>query len=273
MDLSGIIFVALAVAWAVYLIPKAIKHHDEVVRSRSIDRFSHRMRVLARREPVSSRDSRLVVAPGRASSAASVVEAKAARPTAAQVRSARLAARKATRRRRRVLGVLAFLNVVVAALAFAYVIGWAWQAVPVALTIAWLVACRLMVKKERAVFAPVLPSVVVPSEADAEEPETVVVERNEQGFDEVGSMSDTASIPVVAVGESTLWDPLPMTLPTYVSKPAATRRSVRTIALDDTGVWTSGRTEADSALARQADAQSAAARTEADGDEQRAVGS
>ena len=40
MDLSGLIFVALAVAWAVYLIPKALQHHDEVVRGRSVDRFS-----------------------------------------------------------------------------------------------------------------------------------------------------------------------------------------------------------------------------------------
>ena len=49
MDLSALIFVALAVAWAVYLIPKALKHHDEVVRSRSVEKFSHTMRVLARR--------------------------------------------------------------------------------------------------------------------------------------------------------------------------------------------------------------------------------
>ena len=49
-----------------------------------------------------------------------------------------------------------------------------------------------------------------------------------------------------------MWDPVPVTLPTYVSKPVATR-SVRTIDLDSTGVWTSGRTEADAALAREAD--------------------
>jgi hypothetical protein len=46
---------------------------------------------------------------------------------------------------------------------------------------------------------------------------------------------------------------VPVTLPTYVSKPPA-RRSVRTIDLDATGVWTSGRSEADSALARDAEA-------------------
>ena len=44
-----------------------------------------------------------------------------------------------------------------------------------------------------------------------------------------------------------------MTLPTYVSKPAAARRTVRTIDLDSTGVWSSGRSESDSALAREAD--------------------
>ena len=55
----------LAVAWAVYLIPKALKHHDEVARTRSIDRFSTAMRVLARREPVNRRDARLVVTPAR----------------------------------------------------------------------------------------------------------------------------------------------------------------------------------------------------------------
>ena len=63
MDLSALIFVALAVAWAVYLVPKALKHHDDVVRSRSVDRFSHTMRVLARREPVNRRNARLVVTP------------------------------------------------------------------------------------------------------------------------------------------------------------------------------------------------------------------
>ena len=269
MDLSGFIFVALAVAWAVYLVPKALKHHDDVVKSRSIDRFSHTMRVLARREPVSTRDARLVVSPVRASGT-TVVEAKAARPTPAPVRSRRAAARKAARRRRRVLGSLLLIAAAVAGLAAAHVIDWTWTAAPAALIVAWLVACRLMVKKERAVAAPVIPAVVVPSEAD--EPDTVIVdvERNEQGFDEVASGSDTTSIPAVLVGDPDLWDPLPMTLPTYVTKPVATRRSVRTIALDDTDVWTSGRTEADSKLARQADA---ARPAKGDADGQQAVGS
>ena len=64
MDPSALIFVALAVAWAVYLIPKALEHHEESARSRTVDRFSRTMRVLARREPVSRRNARLVAASG-----------------------------------------------------------------------------------------------------------------------------------------------------------------------------------------------------------------
>ena len=45
------------------------------------------------------------------------------------------------------------------------------------------------------------------------------VERNAQGFDEVDPMADTSSM--AAVVDPTLWDPVPVTLPTYVTKPAA----------------------------------------------------
>jgi hypothetical protein len=63
---------------------------------------------------------------------------------------------------------------------------------------------------------------------------------------------------------------VPVTLPTYVSKPAAERRSVRTIDLDATGVWTSGRSDADSALVRDAEERARRDEGEAPG---RAVGS
>ena len=60
MDPSALIFVALAVAWAVYLIPKALEHHEESARTRTVERFSARLRVLARREPINRRKARLV---------------------------------------------------------------------------------------------------------------------------------------------------------------------------------------------------------------------
>lgn len=276
MDLSGFIFVALAIAWAVYLIPKALRHHDEVARSRSVDRFSATMRVLARREPVSARDARLVVTPGRASSE-TVVTTKSNRPSAAQIRARREAARRATARRRRVLGILLFANAVVAGVAFASVIGWVWQAVPAGLLVAWLVACRLMVRSENAAFdsLPLRPSASrVPADDDV--PDDYPVAQNDQGFDEVDSDADTSTIPAVvdpAVVDPALWDPLPVTLPTYVSKPAAARRTVRTIDLGEPGAWTSGHTEETSALAREADAAAAVARDAEAAEERRATGS
>lgn len=262
MDLSGIIFVALAVAWAAYLIPKALRHHDEVARSRSIERFSNTMRVLARREPVNRRDARLVVTPGRAASTTTVVETKPARLTADQLRARREVTRRATRRRRRVLGGLLAANAVVIGLAAFVVVGWWWETLPAGLVVAWLVACRVMVKSERAALAP---GTVVPAEPAGPDLD-ISVEKNEQGFEELAPDSDTGVVPAVTEdGDPNLWDPLPMTLPTYVDKPAAARRTVRTISIDDSGVWTSGRTEIDAALAREADKQHSLDKAQADG--------
>ena len=279
MDPSSIIFLALAVAWAVYLIPKALHHHDEVARSRSVDRFSTTMRVLARREPVNKRDARLVVTPGRRTSTSeiSVKPTTAPAPTPAQVRARRVAVRRATRRRRNVLGLLLLANAVVATLAFLHVFGWVWQAVPAGLVVVWLVLCRVMVKSERRADAPVVLTAIDPAVDDATDdvPNDYSVERNDQGFDEVAASADTSVMPAVVDG--TLWDPLPVTLPTYVTKPAAARRTVRTIDLGEPGAWTSGHTEESTAIAREADAAAAVAASasrEADeGPERRAVGS
>lgn len=268
MTLSGLIFVALAAAWAAYLIPKAVRHHDEVARSRSVDRFSSTMRVLARREPVSTRDARLVVTPARAATGP-VVTTKGRRPSAAEVEARREAARRAAQRRRRVLGTVLVANAGVAGVAAFGLVDWAWQAVPATLLVLWLVACRLMVKSERRqVVGRALPPAQAPAEPDAV-PEHIAVARNDQGFDEVAPEADTTTIPAI---KEPLWDPVPVTLPTYVSKPAAARRTVRTIDLGQPGAWTSGRTEEAAAIAREADAAARAART-APVAEQRATGS
>ncbi|MBB6627222.1 hypothetical protein H5V45_07795 [Nocardioides sp. KIGAM211] len=298
MDLSAFIFVALAVAWAVYLVPKALKHHDDVVRSRSVDRFSHTMRVLARREPVNRRNARLVVTPARVSSAP-VVTAKASTPTEPVARVAaparatapapvrdgrgrREAANRAARKRRNVLATILLGIVATVAVAAFGVIGWAWTAIPGGLLVAWLVACRLMVRRERSAWLPARRSLPVESVESVEDDEVVVDDLATAAAApaapaaDVDAMEDTSSmvaIPATAL-DPTLWDPVPVTLPTYVTKPAAARRTVRTIALDDSGVWTSGRTEGDAQIAREAHAADKAARTrKAEGDDHRAVGS
>jgi hypothetical protein len=311
---SGLIFIAVAVAWAAYLVPKAVRHHDDAVRSRSVERFSHRMRVLARREPVDRRSARLVVTPGRPASTAVVVTKPSAEPepvtppvappvveapeaaeepapelTPAQRRARRAAAARATKRRRNVLGLLLLANAVVALLAGLGVHAWWYVAIPAGLLVAWLVLCRVMVKGERAALrpraathprAPKRPRTREAQPAPGTvEPEVVADEPA------VGEVTEEISVVVEATADAsvdvvshvhvdpTLWDPVPVTLPTYVSKPAAAKRSVRQIELDDTGVWTSGRSEADSKIAREAEAADRAEKAQrADGDG-RAVGS
>lgn len=263
--MDALIFVAVVVAWAVYLIPKALSHHEESVRSRSVDRFSDTMRVLARREPVNSRSARLVLQPGRGASGP-VVTTKGPGPSPADVRARRAAARTATKRRRNVFGMLLLVNLAVAAGAGFGVFSWWYQAIPAGLVVAWLLTCRVMVKGERAALAPQDRSQAQQVEPDPAHPDTFTVSRNDAGFDEVAPSATTG---VTAV-DPKLWDPLPMTLPTYVDAPAAAR-TVRTIDLDDTGVWSSGRSQIDSALAREAEESDRRSRDK--GDLPRATGS
>jgi hypothetical protein len=307
VDWSALIFVALAVAWAAYLLPLALKHHDDAARSRTVERFSHRMRVLARREAADKRSTRLIragkpapapeAAPEMAPAAAVHAPAEprveapvqapvqapaaAAELTPAQLRARRAAAKRATKRRRNVLALILVANLAVIGVAAFALIDWWYVAIPAGLLVAWLVTCRIMVKGERKALArrprarsaagpvarPAAPMPTAPPAAAQAAP-TV-----DGGDVEVDPMEDT-SAGIAAVVDPAMWDPVPVTLPTYVGKPAAARRTVRTIDLDSTGVWTSGRTEADAQLAREADqADKAARKTRRDGDDQRAVGS
>ncbi len=295
MDLSALIFFALAVAWAVYLIPKALKHHDEVVRSRSVEKFSHTMRILARREPVDRRNARLVVAPIRAA-LRPPVETKAhapvepvmaaAAPAPARTTSPqaeRASARRAAKRRRNVLALIGLANAVVIGLAVAGVITWPWVAVPAGVLVAWLVACRVSVRAERrqrdarAAIEIGYPPLIEDDRDDDLTGEMPVTPPQPRSPAAPVAPSEDAPVEAPAVVADPIaapvpggWDMVPTTLPTYVSKPAAQRRTVSTIDLDSTGVWSSGRSDVDSALARSAEKSAKTAR-DAD-DDRRASG-
>ena len=275
MDLSGVIFVLLAVAWAVYLIPKALKHHDEVARTRSIDRFSSAMRVLARREPVNEKDSRLVVTPRKSAAAPAPTPeperrtTAAADPRASRARAARKSrpdtrrrsARMAARRRRRILGFLLLCDIGVAVAAYLAYLQWWTVAVPAALTLTYLVLCRTQVRHERVrpMRAPVAQPVVEvqvdqqPVTTTAPEPVESLGETFEEAEDTIGIPVAQLQAAASTADGTTLWDPLPMTLPTYVSAPKA-NRTVRTIDLGQPGTWTSGRTAEDAEIAARAEA-------------------
>lgn len=274
------IFVALALLWAVFLIPKALKHHDEVARTRSVDEVSDGVRVLARREAVTKRDARLVVGPMLTTKVAGPVCEVA--PVAAPVtrwEARRAAAASAARRRRR---VLVLLLLVAAAVGGAVTLGvfpvWA-PAVPAGLVIAFLVLARVLVRREHAAWAadvrrvrsgetPAADHAAAPLPQETDVDGTPVVSATEAtAAHDLGLLREA----VVTVDSASLWDPLPVTLPTYVGKARATR-SVRTIDLRDPRVSSSGRDEADSALVAEAEA-AAAQTAERDAAPRRAVGS
>src|SRR5690606_14583174 len=123
------------------------------------------LRVLARREAISATQAELVPAARAQQTAPNPVpepegptDTFAAPTPAPRIRSSRTAqqraarraaARRAAARRRRVVHILAMAVVVVLGFAIGKVIDLVWTAIPVAFTVAWLVACRLMVRRER----------------------------------------------------------------------------------------------------------------------------
>ena len=171
------------------------------------------------------------------------------------------------------LGLVLLINAVVIGLAIGRVLAWPSVAVPAGLLVVWLVACRVMVKGERAAARPNTTTAPVVADLPETTDSPLVSDVEALEADVEPTAAEAASEPVAeepARAEGA-WDMVPTTLPTYVSKPAAVRRTVQTIDLDSTGVWSSGRNDLDSALAREADESERAARTTAA--ERRASGS
>ncbi|HET9826960.1 MAG TPA: hypothetical protein VFQ11_00470 [Nocardioidaceae bacterium] len=280
MDLSGIIFVVLAAVWAVYLIPRALRQHDEVARRRSVDRSSPNARVVARREPVSRRDARLVVNPGAADPGKEPASLrKSVEPGASSRRGEdrRTAGRVAARRRRRVLTVLLLLISATAAAAYLGHTPWWSAVVPGGLTLGFLLLCRTQVQQQRSrrhrsraerPMNAASPTVEVEREAvlsisdDAAEAagaaatEMSAAQQVQPNPDPVPApVAEAAAHPtaqdVAGAERGPLWDPVPVTLPTYVTKPKA-KRTVRTIDLGEAGTWTSGHTPEDAEIAARA---------------------
>lgn len=272
VDPSALIFVALAVAWAVYLVPKALEQTataEDGTKSRASAAISKSRRILARREATGKDSTDLVTekSPKKPEVEAEATTEPAPRPVPLAVR--RRAARAAAKRRSIVLGVLVLGLAVVGALAGFGVFGPVWIAIPGVLVVAWLVTCRVSVRHQREVWAR------IPFPEDLPEPEPVAPPRVTFDIDQ-----DTGDLVAVVEHDDTgehlpagSWKPVETPLPTYVSKEAAPRRTVRTIDLDATGVWSSGRNAADSELVRQAEVAERAAAEAAEAARGRATGS
>ena len=261
VDLSGIIFVALAIGWACILIPMALKRHDDEAMSRPVDTFSDSVRVVSPKRPSASVAARSATV----AEPTPVVEPVAATPRAHTI--TRESARNAARRRRRVLLVLLTALVAVSVTSYLAYTPWLSTAVPGGLVVVFLVIARLTVRAQQVRRAAPVQSPERGAPAEAVEPtapsqaaapaevEPDLGREDTQGLSRQ-ELADAVAAPVL--DEGGLWDPLPVTLPTYVNK-ARARRTVRTIEI--TGMTSSGHDAADTELARTAEE---AARAEAE---------
>lgn len=276
--MTGIIYAAIVVAWAVFLVPLALRSHDRTARNRSIERFSSTMRVLSaggRRV-----GSRVVVSPPREADRV-VSPTTSGRDTMTEDTnvtlpppSNRAALRAAAARRRRVLRVLVALTLVTAAVSVLGAIPIWSSVIPLVLIVAFLGLARRQVRIadesywQRAADAHSGSSNVVrrsaarvdashgaarseqsdgdeannaPDGRDPADDEPTVTLTQEQLASAAADLEQErlVAVSIATADGSSLWDPLPITLPTYVDKPVA-RRSVRRVTLGESGTWSAG---------------------------------
>lgn len=277
---SGLIIAFVVVVWAAYFIPLALRRYDEASKNASVETTGSLSRVINRRETVVE-----VI------DTVETIETTAPETIAPRRTLDRPAARLAARRRRRTLLTLVALTVVVGGLTGAGVIATYWAAAPVALVVAWLVACRVQVRGELGLAREKRPRIKVAKDKVAkdkaprkrvastivDDEQTVIVSGQFEDINpgrkhemenvplEAEALDDqiVIAVPSVSTTGEALWDPLPVTLPTYVTKPRA-GRTVRTIDFSQPNTWTSGHIEGEAVELPH--------RVDDAGDERRAVG-
>jgi hypothetical protein len=261
---SGLIYAAIIVMWAVYFIPRWLRRHEELSESRSVEKFDHAMRILSRRDPTP--DQRYVVMPPRPDAPAhqprgrTPVPAAPPRPRPGRAPAeARLdestsdPGRRAGTiavRRRRVLAGLVLLTLAVAAAAPLTPLPWWAPAALLVVTLGDLVHLRVQERRrsrltrtreavrrrthsrlrrldsaERIVEAR---RILGEQRAAAE---AARVEQEWADHEAARLEADRAAADLAG------WQPTPVPLPTYVTKPRAPRVG-RPLERTDAGAWT-----------------------------------
>jgi hypothetical protein len=262
---TGLIVAFVVTVWAAYFVPLALRRYDEAHNHSALEALTPLSRVI-RRAPTAHEADDFEYTDDPIGTPSAVDEAAVSSPP----RLTRASARIAAARRRRVLLTLLFANAVIGALVgFAIIPLWS-VAIPAGLLVAWLVACRIQVRREygitstseRGVRVARMPKFRVPrvrvgrSAAEDEDTVTIIVSGQFEDVDpgrkhvmenaplEADALDEqlVIAVPSAASHGELVWDPLPVTLPTYVTKPRA-GRTVRTIDFDAPGVWTSGHVE------------------------------
>lgn len=236
---SGLIYAVIIVMWAAYFIPRWLRRHEELSESRSVERFDQAMRILSRKEPTP--DKRYVVMPPRPEPRRSVPAQRSSRRRAAHS--------SATVRRRRVLAGLLLTTLVTTLVTPLSPVPWWGPLVALGATICYLVHLRMQARSNRFVsrtrqavrkrsrsrimrFDAVERLMAVRRELAEER---AAEERRWQEAEEADRLVREAEEKRRREAEAG-WSPVPVPLPTYVTKPVAPRRGPA-IDLTNPGAW------------------------------------
>ena len=217
---SGVIYAALLVGWGMYFVPRWVRRHEERSEARSVERFSRAMRILSRRPPTP--DQRYVVMPRREDH----------RPRARPRRVTPLAMR-----RRRILAALVLTTLVVSLAAPFSPLSW-WAPVGLLLiTVGDVVHLRIQSRRQGDVtrtrasvrrrtrlrlrrFDSVERILASRQTLAQERAAALAVRLAAEASAEAAAREEAERLAGAAAG----WQPVPVPLPTYVTKPKAPDR-------------------------------------------------
>lgn len=233
---SGVIYAAIIVMWAAYFIPRWLRRHEELSESRSVEKFDHAMRILSRKETLP--DQRYVVMPPRPEEpVADRVNRRAGRGWRRHHRRhdrpARTPANLAVRRARVLAGLLVATLLTWALVPFTALPWWA-GLVMVALVALDLAHLRLQARRRseltrtrQAVRSRTRSRLrrFDSAERIVEAQATIAAERaaaedRRRAEEAVRLAAERAEAERLAA-EAAGWQPVPVPLPTYVTKPVA----------------------------------------------------
>ena len=244
---SGIIYAIIIGIWAAYFIPRWLKRHEELSESRSVEKFEHAMRILSRRE--ATPDKRYVVMPPRPEPARSDLPARSRVP-AQRSAPVRRPVGAAAMRRRRILAGLLLVSLLVGALTPLTPVPWWVPVLLLAVTVADLVHLRVQVRRSREVnrTRKAVRQSVRSRLMRFDALDRLMTVRREMAEDRAADEARWAAAEEAdrlereaeerrAAERAAGWQPVPVPLPTYVSKPMAPRRAPA-IDLTKPGAWT-----------------------------------
>lgn len=211
---TGVIFGVIVAAWLAYLVPMYLRRDND----KRSDLF----------DPATgfSDDVRIVRDSSSQGGAGCSVQVSTPHTRRAMVESVRRAEQRAAARRRKTTVALLVLIAAVVALASFGRTPWWPVAIPGALLVGFLAIARVTVQMMHREFDRKLAAI-----DDWGVEETVPVQEMKTDKPKAEGLVESVELGMPVGKPGSLWDPLPITRPTYVSAPPVRGRTVRTIDL------------------------------------------